>query len=314
MIRSALAPLFLLITCLGACVVEEGARCRSSAECDDQSLCRMGACTPQARPGDANGPNDPSAPGQDPTMPPHHDGALDAAPHAGVGQPPGQAPQAPSPEEDAAPAAPDEGDAEVAQAAPEVVADDSPCATRVRPRAGDLVINEALMAVPAGLDGDANGDGVRDAYADEFVELVNRSDDALELEGVQVLSKESVKLTFAQRCLASGHAIVVFGGPRDVIHAPIAGTEVVTAPSRLSFSNSGGSITLRDALGRELFIFSYGQVKAHAYVLWPELTGDALVPHPEVSAGALFSPGTCVDGAPLASGCVAPEPEAFEPE
>src|SRR4051794_31368354 len=41
------------------------------------------------------------------------------------------------------------------------------------PQAVSLIINEYMASPPAGIAGDANGDGTRSATQDEFIELVN---------------------------------------------------------------------------------------------------------------------------------------------
>ena len=49
---------------------------------------------------------------------------------------------------------------------------------------GDMIINEILAKVPLGIEGDANGDGVRDnSWEDEFVELINWTNHTVDLGG-----------------------------------------------------------------------------------------------------------------------------------
>ena len=50
-------------------------------------------------------------------------------------------------------------------------------------RAATIVINEILADPAADLAGDANGDGVRGTYDDEFVEIVNSSAGSIDLSG-----------------------------------------------------------------------------------------------------------------------------------
>lgn len=79
---------------------------------------------------------------------------------------------------------------------------------------GDLLIAEVLPSPAMGLSGDANCDGVRGAVDDEFVELVNVSDDCISLENVAVRTATGdTRVTFdATVTLAAGEALVLFGG------------------------------------------------------------------------------------------------------
>ncbi len=77
---------------------------------------------------------------------------------------------------------------------------------------GDLVINE-LMLNPNELD--VNDDTVADAIQDEFVEIANAADVALDISGVRIYDAHNVtpRHTFAAgTTLGVGHTIVVFGG------------------------------------------------------------------------------------------------------
>lgn len=173
------------------------------------------------------------------------------------------------------------------------------------PRAGELVIHEVLARVPDGEAGDASGDGARDAYGDEFVEVVNAGSRRVELGGVALLNGERAKHTFESQCLAPGEAAVVFGGAVGAGPWP-AGVTALRAQARLGLSNSAGAVALRSADGALLARFVYSDSGAHSYTLWPELVGVELIPHEQAAPGRLFSPGTCADGSPLADGCPQP--------
>jgi hypothetical protein len=187
-------------------------------------------------------------------------------------------------------------------AAPGLNADGAPpiCEEGSPPGDGELVLNEVLVDVPAGPDGDANGDGIRDAFDDEFVELVNASDHTLDITGVAIGNGSSVKFTFAATCLEPGQAAVVFGGgqPEDR-----PDTVVRVADSRLGYANSGGTVTVFDAAGDILTTFTYGEGPAEALTRAPQLDGPDFAPHSTLVDGKLFSPGTCPDGRPFSSGC-----------
>ena len=47
--------------------------------------------------------------------------------------------------------------------------------------AANVVISEVLADPPSGLAGDANGDGVRNGYEDEFIELYNTGSEAVNI-------------------------------------------------------------------------------------------------------------------------------------
>ncbi len=55
------------------------------------------------------------------------------------------------------------------------------------------LITEVLYNVPGGAEGDADGDGVRSATGDEFVELVNPHDKPISLKGYTITDGKNVK-------------------------------------------------------------------------------------------------------------------------
>ncbi len=111
-----------------------------------------------------------------------------------------------------------------------------------------LVVNE-FLADPAGdLAGDANGDGERDSSDDEFVEIVNDSDDDIDVSGWTLSDAVSVRHTFPDGTIISARcAIVVFGGGTPT--GAFGGVFVQTASSgRLELNNGGDTITLQRRL------------------------------------------------------------------
>lgn len=172
----------------------------------------------------------------------------------------------------------------------------SPCSDAQAPASGDLVINEILASVPIE-DGDANNDGYRDPFEDEFIELVNTSGRTLDLQGIEVRVDGKFKFVFEPHCLKAGHPIVLFGGgavniePRDVA--------ALTSDTRLSLKNSGGLIEITTMEGIVVTAAEYGDVEGRSWVLQPEIIGDGYVPH----RPGLFSAGTCADGSPLHQHC-----------
>lgn len=172
------------------------------------------------------------------------------------------------------------------------------------PASGELVINEVLAHVPTGDAGDANGDGTRDAYDDEFVEIINRSDDLLDVSGVRLRIGQHDKFNFEAVCLKSLEAAVVFGGGQP---AAQPNYQVYTARSRFALGNSGGSVSLLDADGAQIDAMSYGESPPVSLTLSPEVEGSEYVAHTELNPDLIFSPGTCASGATFAEGCDAQE-------
>lgn len=128
------------------------------------------------------------------------------------------------------------------------------------------IITEVLFAVPSGPGGDANRDGTRDAAGDEFVELINPHDRAIQLFGYtltdsQEPGKGQLKFTFPALELAPGEVVVVFNGfgatiaepvgdqrtPPSGPHAAFAGARVFSmrCPSnKTAFGNAGDHVML----------------------------------------------------------------------
>lgn len=175
------------------------------------------------------------------------------------------------------------------------------------PRAGDLVINEVLANVPPGEAGDANRDGVRHAHDDEFIELVNVSEETLSLDGVAIYAGDRLRYRFEDFCLRSFDGVVVFGGGSSNLARDV---NVLISDSRFALPNDGGRVELR--LGHQILTrVDYGRSPPVSLQLWPELTGTTYVHHPDVAHGILFSPGTCANGQPFSTRCeTAAEPEA----
>ena len=170
-----------------------------------------------------------------------------------------------------------------------------------------LTINE-IHADPAGdLTGDANGDGERNATADEFLEIVNTDDFEADLSGVTISDGGETRHTFADgTILAAGAAIVVFGGGTPT--GEFGGAAVVTASSGgLSLNNGGDDITVAAADGTVIAQFTYGGEGGDNQSITrdPDLTGE-FIQHTDAAGanGALFSPGTEIDGDPF----IAPDP------
>ncbi|MDT7808493.1 MAG: uncharacterized protein QOJ70_2306 [Acidobacteriota bacterium] len=181
---------------------------------------------------------------------------------------------------------------------------------RVVPRT--LVINEVLADPPDGLAGDANHDGTRSGTDDEFVEMVNGSDDPLDLSGWTLRTRahggtsESVRHTFpAGSALPPGEALALFGGGNFDTADPFFGGALVARASSgsLSLTNTGLTILVRDGSGNLVTQFAYGTAGDNfggdsvdqSATRSPDITG-AFVRHTSANSARRFSPGVKADG------------------
>ncbi|MEM1348249.1 MAG: hypothetical protein AAGI01_06835 [Myxococcota bacterium] len=164
-----------------------------------------------------------------------------------------------------------------------------------------LVLNELLANVPPGQEGDANRDGERHAFDDEFIELVNVTAQPLNIRGVMVFNGDKLRHTFAERCVPPYGAVVLFGGPKGAPVRSDGQVSWVSSDTRLSLSNTSGLVRVRAESGALLAHWSYEDAPPRSLVATPELSGRGPAPHPK-EAGA-FSPGTCAGGGALASRC-----------
>ena len=171
-------------------------------------------------------------------------------------------------------------------------------------QAATIIINEILADPGADLAGDANGDGIKGTYDDEFIELVNGSDSTVDLTGWTLSDSSSVRHLFpAGTVLDPYAALVVFGGgsPSGSFGGALAQT---ASTGSLLLNNTGDSIILNDGTV-DIVTVSYGGEgnDDQSLTLNPDIIGALFVKHSTAtgSGGALFSPGTMVDGTPFAA-------------
>ncbi|NNG01107.1 MAG: ExeM/NucH family extracellular endonuclease [Desulfobacteraceae bacterium] len=166
----------------------------------------------------------------------------------------------------------------------------------VFPPAFDLVINE-IHADPDSTAGDANGDGVVDTAQDEFVEIINNTNTATDISGWTLSDEVGVRHFFpAGTVIPAQCGVVVFGGGSP---AGNFGNAVVQTASSgtLGLNNTGDTITL--ANGDTIIVeATYGGEGGDNQSLTrsPDLTGAFVKHGPASTSGALFSPGTRLDG------------------
>ena len=279
---------FLLVAyCMivAGCLPEPARECLGSNECTNGRVCRAGMCVQlgvvSRDTSDGGAPEDSHAPPRDvaPT-----DAERDAPP---------------TDTHDTSDVTPDAEDVS-----------EPPCPGASQPAPGDIRINEVLANPPADELGDANRDGVRDAFEDEFVEVVNLTDETLDLTQTRLFVGGSAKVLFSDICLPPGEGVVVFGGFRGEGH-PIAarGSFAIVSSSRLGLSNSGGSISVARGDGTSLDAVSYADAPQESLTRAPQLTGTDFFEHSALPGDRLMSPGQCADGSILTTGCPNSEPE-----
>jgi hypothetical protein len=174
-----------------------------------------------------------------------------------------------------------------------------------------LIINE-FLADPGGsaagdLEGDANGDGIRDSADDEFVELVNNGVTPLAVGLFTISDASQVRFTIpAGTVIPAGESAVVFGGgtPTGAFgNATANGLVFIASSGGLSLNNGGDTITVRDNLGATLNSVTFGSSEGGAnqsITRSPDITGTFTAHSASVgSGGAFFSPGARVNGAPF---------------
>ncbi len=171
--------------------------------------------------------------------------------------------------------------------------------TSIISQAGNSIVINEFQADPAGdITGDANGDGVRDATEDEFIELYNDTGSALDVSGWTLSDAALVRHTFpASSVIPAGCSLVVFGGGTPT---GTFGDAVVQTASTggLGLTNGGDTITVNDGLvDQASHIYGSEGGNNQSVTRDPDITGT-FTEHSTAtgSGGSLFSPGTGIDG------------------
>jgi hypothetical protein len=168
-----------------------------------------------------------------------------------------------------------------------------------------LVINEYLADPPAGLAGDANGDGTRSSSSDEFIELLNRSGEPYDISGYTLSDADAVRHVFAPATIVPPfEAVVIFGGgtPTGSFGNGSEYKLVFRASTGgLSLGNSGDTIKLQDAQGHVVQEIKFGPAQGSAGQSInrdPDGNGATFALHTVVAmdSSRLFSPGTRASG------------------
>jgi hypothetical protein len=117
-----------------------------------------------------------------------------------------------------------------------------------------LIINEVLYDPPSGIEGDANGDGTREAQEDEFIEFVNLGG-TLDLSGYTVHDNAQERHIFPQgTIIPSGGVLVLFGGGNPT---GAFGNAIVQTASAgiLNMNNAGDFVTVYNTNGEVVLTF-----------------------------------------------------------
>jgi hypothetical protein len=169
-----------------------------------------------------------------------------------------------------------------------------------------IIINEVLYDPPSGIQGDANGDGTREAQEDEFIEFVNLGG-TLDLSGYTVHDNAQQRHVFPQgTIIPSGGVLVLFGGGNP---SGAFGNAIVQTASAgiLNMNNAGDFVTVYNTNGEVVLTFDVEPLSNNpdeSYTRYPDLylepgdDGILFYQHAGIgeALGALFSPGTKIDG------------------
>ena len=169
-----------------------------------------------------------------------------------------------------------------------------------------LIINEVLYDPPSGIEGDANGDGTREAQEDEFIEFVNLGG-TLDLSGYTVHDNTQERHVFPQgTIIPSSGVLVLFGGGNPT---GAFGNAIVQTASAgiLNMNNAGDFVTVYNSNGEVVLTFDVEPLSNNpneSYTRYPDLNldpgadGILFYQHAGIgdSLGAFFSPGTKIDG------------------
>ena len=160
---------------------------------------------------------------------------------------------------------------------------------RVRQCSLLVKINEMLADPPADLPGDANGDGVRDASDDEFIEILNCGSGAVDISGWVLRDGSGPRHVFGEGIVLSPYEFVtVFGGGSP---AGFSGKVYTASSGGLGLANTGDEVSLLDSGGGLVDYHSYGTEggRDESMVRYPDCEDYWTLPS-EYDYGRPFSP------------------------
>ena len=157
-----------------------------------------------------------------------------------------------------------------------------------------VVISEVLADPPTGEGGDANQDGQRDTYEDEFIELYNAGVASVDISGWRLGDSSKSSDSFfqfpANTIMEPGSYVVLFGGGNPAGFT----VPVYTDDGRIGngLTGKGEDIHLIDDTGDTVAVVSHTSWPTKQSLVRHPPDGDEWVPHKTASTiKALFSPG-----------------------
>ncbi len=176
-----------------------------------------------------------------------------------------------------------------------------------------LLVNEIHADPKPGLEGDANGDGTRVFQEDEFLELINIGDTAIDISGFRFQDSRDVRHTFDEgTIIPPGGVLLMFGrpiatpiDPANFCNATIvfANKSDVGSGDGLSLANGGDEILFRDSLGQTFILETYGAEGGQDQSLNRQVDGQRLPfeLHTVLANDTtnLYSPGCGINGNPI---------------
>ena len=164
-----------------------------------------------------------------------------------------------------------------------------------------------LADPPAGLAGDANRDGQRDPYEDEFIELYNAGTDTISLASWQLGDTASLSDYFRfppGAVIAPRSYVVLFGGGNPSEFTVPVYTDDGTISNGLT--DSGEAIYLIDKTGYIVARVSHATWPDDQSIVRTPPDGDEFGPHKTASpTQAPFSPGRATDTPPESVSAIA---------
>ena len=170
----------------------------------------------------------------------------------------------------------------------------------------EIVINE-ILADPHSETGDANNDGDIDLSDDEFIELVNYSNSALDIGGWSVGDVLSIRHTFQNdTILLPGCGLLLFGGGSPNGNFGNSIVDVATS-GKLALNDNLETVYIYDEQINIVSSVSYGEEANDGQSITrdPDIYGGLPLRKHSLatgSEGSQFSPGTMIDGT-FFSGC-----------
>ncbi|OQY48537.1 MAG: hypothetical protein B6242_02020, partial [Anaerolineaceae bacterium 4572_78] len=168
-----------------------------------------------------------------------------------------------------------------------------------------IIINEIHADPAPGSAGDANGDGTRSGVDDEFIEIFNNTGANLDLSGWKIHGDDDhIVHTFPSDTIIPDQCVIVLFGSEAIIGDFGGALTQSSVNNSLGLNNAGETITLLNDGGIAMLSFTYGNdgEENQSWVRNPDITGsDTFFLHSGAidSGGALFSPGTKIDGSPF---------------